>query len=383
MNNLIRINIFILFTCIIKASNIVYQYLQPSYDTYDIFLYLQNNGIMKDFELDMSIDFTWTGLNVFRSWITQQPEIHNLSLENKNIEGELCKGNYILNENNITLNDFPFYYIPDKNLLQQFDSIPLKYKFKNESFSIVHHLYNNYHISHRSFSIYINNKESISIIYFGGIPQNILNQYKYKTSIKVRQDYSTWGCTLHKVNISLYSYTVNGYVSFQSNINTTYVPSTFMYYLRNTIFSRYILNKSCEMITYTNPQKFVCLCSMLYDFPDVWFHIENVALSLTKDDLFTPGSFEKCIFLMQWKKDFSAGWELGLPFLTKYLTNFDYDNSLITFHSNEQFEFHYEYGYNDFSLEYKNLCFLMIIFISILQSFFIIYLLYYRYYMKK
>ena len=148
-----------------------------------------------------------------------------------------CSTTFLLDDNEIV--DYPLYYINDRTIFT-YDSFPLAYKFSNENRSLIQYLYNNKIIEHRSFLFYFDFPKQDAVLYIGGVPDEI-KKNKYSISIDVNQNYKTWGNTLNLIRFEEHSYTVNSYVYFQANMNGTFVPLTFMYYLRNTLCAKYPL----------------------------------------------------------------------------------------------------------------------------------------------
>ena len=89
--------------------------------------------------------------------------------------------------------------------------ISLAYKFDNESYSLVHMLYNNKVIEKKLYGIYFDNNRNEGSISFGGIPSNAHLAYSNKGSCNANDKYSSWGCNLTSINFDNISYSLNAY----------------------------------------------------------------------------------------------------------------------------------------------------------------------------
>ena len=92
-----------------------------------------------------------------------------------------CSTTFLLDDNEIV--DYPLYYINDRTIFT-YDSFPLAYKFSNENRSLIHYLYNNNIIEHRSFLFYFDFPKQDAVLYIGGVPDEI-KKNKYSISIDV------------------------------------------------------------------------------------------------------------------------------------------------------------------------------------------------------
>ena len=323
-----------------SSDKIITVTLSESFDTYDIILYSKTIGVNKGFEIDMSLDFMWSA---FKSFKRQNDNLTycELIINSNNYQGCLCSTTFLLDDNEIV--DYPLYYINDRTIFT-YDSFPLAYKFSNENRSLIHYLYNNNIIEHRSFLFYFDFPKQDAVLYIGGVPDEI-KKNKYSISIDVNQNYKTWGNTLNLIRFEEHSYTVNSYVYFQANMNGSFVPLTFMYYLRNTLFAKYLINKDCVVNSQSanyEPESFYCNCTIVDSFPNITMILNGIEFLFSKDDLLQYLS-NRCYFTMKYDRYTKSGWVLGISFLSKYLTYFNYDKDEITFYSSAPFLIHQEY----------------------------------------
>ena len=325
---------------VISSDRIITLTLSESFDTYDIILYSKTIGVNKDFEIDMSLDFMWSA---FKSFQKQNDNLtyYDLIINSNNYQGCLCSTTFLLDDNEIV--DYPLYYVNDRTIFT-YDSFPLAYHFGNESRSFVHYLYNKKIIDHRSFLFFFDFPKQDAVLHIGGVPDEI-KRNKYSISIDVNRNYKTWGSKLNLIRFEEHSYTANSYVYFQANMNGTYVPLTFMYYLRNTLFAKYLQNKECVVKSNSpnfEPDSFYCNCTVVDSFPNITIILNGIEFVFTKDELFQYRS-NRCYFSMKYDRETKSGWVLGISFLSKYLTYFNYDTDKITFYGSTPFVINKEY----------------------------------------
>ena len=150
-----------IFICMVCTDDKILKFpLVERIGTYDIcipFVYPSHNIFL---EIDMSISFMWLG--VYRNLPNNVKVIaSNISIYFPyiTVQGDLYLTDIILNnslsssDNKIILKNFPFYLVDSRNI-STFDSFPLGRQIFNESFSIIHSLYNDHLINKKSFALY-------------------------------------------------------------------------------------------------------------------------------------------------------------------------------------------------------------------------------------
>ena len=85
--------------------------------------------------------------------------------------------------------------------------LSLGYHYKNESFSVVHNLYNSKKIDKLQFVFEFSSNEAI--LHFGGVPYNKQEYQKYKGILKIDETLPTWGFYLKEVVFQNVSYSIN------------------------------------------------------------------------------------------------------------------------------------------------------------------------------
>lgn len=314
---------------IIESKKILKLPLIRNYGTYDIEISI-NNKPFKYFELNMLAEYIW--INKFFTnedeEVIYSPNKEEMILFNTKVEAKKDSPSLTFNiKDNITVNSFPLYYIVEYSN-NFYDTLPLAFKFSNESYSLIHFLKKNNYIDNKGFGI-IYNKDNISeaSLYLGGFP-NEFSEGKSLT-VKVNESFSSWGFTLYKIKISSYIYKVEQYSFFQTKEPKILVPIEFYNFLRKNILNEYIMDEYCYYVNSVNGEQFVCICSQIEDFPNITFIFNNIQFSFTKNDLFSSLS-DRCVFNIV--LNHSNDWVLGITFLSKYHTYFDYDTKSIIFY---------------------------------------------------
>ena len=330
--------LFVLFIDKSNSSNIVSHYLKCMGVSCDLFVNIKDTRLKIEFELDMTIDFTWVHLLLF-----DIPEIINVNETNTFIlEGQQCLfDTYLFNislTDTINLDNFIVFHRVN-SAMEGFDSFPLGYTIRNESFSVIHTLYNNHLIDHKKFCIFFNTTES-SQIFFGGLPDNIKENYQYNKSCEVVEGYPSWGCQMKKIIIGDYTYENNHYQYFQANDYLIYAPLDFMLYLSNTVFKEHLQNNTCKFYKDVKIKAFQCNCEIKKYFKDISFIFNDIMLTFNSNELF--GEYvDVCELKIKQNYINDTQWIFGHMVLSKYPTIFDYEESSITFYSNSDLSIHY------------------------------------------
>ena len=128
-----------------------------------------------------------------------------------------------------------------------------------------------------------------------------------------------------------------------------------MDHIANTVFSDDIANKTCRYNQKKGRQYINCQCLPMRYFPNMTFVIDGYLIVFTAKEFFlTIQSKSNCLFLIQ--RSFEEGdenmWYFGNYFLSRFDTEFNYDEHTITFYSDEEIQMQtYDYkGYIKYSL---------------------------------
>ena len=295
----------------------------------------------------------------------------------RTISDKIClKNNIDVNTNeiintttNISLDNFWFITVGN---IRSFDSrvggIGLAYKFEDEKYSLIHQLKKKNLISHLNYgfipstlinSYYndenininknetdLNNKNKNGIIFFGGVPKNYINN-KYRYNCKLTEKYNFWSCELpyvfigeiNKYNNSKNIYFTNkNYAYFNAADRRILAPKDFISFLKINYFQEELLNRTCTYSMYGHNHIFECNCELIDKFPNISFVFDNYKYTFTSSELFFNYGGGFCQFLIQENHLRDNNFLLGAPFLSKFISNFDYETKYISFYSENQLE---------------------------------------------
>lgn len=330
---------YLLFEIVFIKSNIIKVPLFKNYETYDMKIRHGSSPNMKSLELNMNAEFIFIS---FISLLKQDPEIKKqgedmpMNINNQNVEARMVISNFYLNDHQRTkIKDIMWYYITDDSDLTDFDSFPLAYSCNNKEFSVIHSLYQNNLIEHQGFGILLDTVMENGTLFLGGFDKEIVSEqyeYKYLTQIDVEKNYSTWGLKLNSISFGKKKYIINKYAYFQSNKEKIIVPQNYLDYLIENDLSPYFLNKTCNITQNALSTSFICSCDVIEYFPVITFTLNNIEFPFYPRDLFEMK--HKCFFLFASKENLdSETWIMGIPFMSKFFTFFDYEKDRITIYS--------------------------------------------------
>ena len=295
----------------------------------------------------------------------------------KTISDKICLSNNINITNNEIVNNTKNVIVDDFWMIKVgnirgFDNrvggIGLAYKFVDERYSLIHELKKRKLISHLSYgfippslinsyeknesiNISINDtihdkKNKDGVTFFGGIPKNyIFNKYRY--NCKLSEKYNFWSCELpyvfigeiNKNNNTENIYFENGnYAYFNAAERRILAPKDFIYFLKTNYFFDELLNGDCKFYLYGANHVFECKCELQDKFPNVSFIFNNYKYTLTSSELFTEYGGGFCHFLIQENHMRKNNFAFGTPFMSKFISNFDYETKYISFYTENKLE---------------------------------------------
>ena len=176
----------------------------------------------------------------------------------------------------------------------------------NESYSIIHQLYNTKQISHKQFTFHNINRKLKGSLYIGGIPENSYLSLPNKVIIKINETLPTWGFILDSIifNDTLYE------MKIPVIINTALHGI-----MHNKIFEYLVDSCNSNKIIYASE------CVNTYSFI-----IQNTKITFNTDFLYHFDHFQNI-------ENFT-GMIIGASFLSQFnYTVFDYDNKQIEFYA--------------------------------------------------
>lgn len=217
------------------------------------------------------------------------------------------------------------------------NSISLSLNHIDNSYSLVHSLYNQKVISSLKFG-FENDLMGTGILFFGNIPSNLTSKTPYSFYCDVNHhSHIQWNCKLGKyITIGQYRYN-NKYdtVYFDVESNSNYVPFDFMLFLNETIFKPFIDKKVCKLYSngFNDNWKFHCNCDEILNFPNMTIILGEFELTLRPYELWDE-IIDNCYFFYEsYESVYGNNFLFQSPFIGGFNTEFDYESKRITFYS--------------------------------------------------
>jgi hypothetical protein len=220
------------------------------------------------------------------------------------------------------------------------NSISLSLNYIDNSYSLVHTLYNQEVISSLKFG-FENDLVGSGILFFGEIPSNLTYNNSHSFYCKVNnQSHTQWNCKLGKhITIGQYTYN-NKYdtVYFDVESKSNYVPFDFMLFLNETIFKPYIEKKVCEFYSkaHSDNWKFFCNCDEIMNFPNLTIILGEFEVTLKPYELWDEIQNNCYFFYESYESVYGNNFVFQNSFIGEYNTEFDYKLQRITFYSRSQ-----------------------------------------------
>lgn len=251
------------------------------------------------------------------------------------------------NDGLITINDF--HYIITENFHTEYRSEIITLAFgagidsSTEDMSITHLLKKAGLISKLQFSIYREPNQEEGLLLLGGVPPEFIEELK-STSIPIQNDNGYWGVDINYVfvgNIVENATNHNNYIKntqpahFTMNTRYIEVPGEIYEFVLEHYMKDQLKNGQCKMNEYGS-KDVMCNCSAVSGFKNISLIINKKEFLLTPDDLFI--TFDQfCVFSVC-KNTKSEEFILGIEFIWKYITTFDYEKQEVTFYFEDGFK---------------------------------------------
>ena len=209
------------------------------------------------------------------------------------------------------------------------------YKFTNESFSFVHQLYNNGHITNKRFIIINNSSTKGGAIYFGGLPLDIthsLTNLKHIT-IKCDNNYNNWGSTLTTITVGNKVYHFNEYAQFHLSEYIVIRSKRFVQLMYQQVLGEYFgKDGKCHMVnTYEKEEVIYCQKEVIDNMGDISFVIGNAVVKFAFKKLFNcVGNEYNSLFNLDYGFYGDDTFSFGFPFTDMFkMISFDYEKEEI------------------------------------------------------
>ena len=248
------------------------------------------------------------------------------NIESKGIE---VKDNASLNKNTLKINDFSFI------------SISFGYKYR-KNHNLIYLMKKSKLINKAQFTIEINNN-SKGKIYYGEIPNDILNPYKYTLNIPVKSNNKNWDFELGFLFIGEISYKYeNTYyynqnkASFSGNSKGILAPEMAFDFIIDNVFNDSIKKNICRK-TISENNEIECMCDKLKEenLKHITFIINDRSIIFNTKEYFDIIG-NRCVFQIKYNNFKRDEWKFGISFLSKFLSTFDYEKGEIILRTKEK-----------------------------------------------
>lgn len=242
----------------------------------------------------------------------------------------------ILSENSVTIK-YSFYSTKFKNLPENSnDGLGFSLDIPSK-FSIVHQIYDQKLIDRRAFGFdtcNITKFSGKSLIYFGGIPQEITSKIKFKGHCFANKSETCWNCQMPKIHLKKqssvihYRFRSENKVFFNSHSENIVFTKDFHNFFVKTLFSTEIRKQLCKV---DDLGKMTCKNQDFKRKGNISFFIGDYEVSMEIQTLFYKRGSCNYSYFIRGEKNFI----FGTPFISQLYMEFDYDQQRISFYSNK------------------------------------------------
>ena len=271
----------------------------------------------------------------------------------------------------ITIENFHYVVMDNFHTTERSEMLTLAFGAgidKNtEDMSLVHQLKKAKQISKMQFSIYKKMMTEEGTLYVGGIPPSIVEGLK-NTSLSITGNKGFWDADINYLfigNISENDTDSNIYFKNQYPAHFTMatryieIPTEAYEFILNNYIKDLLDKKECKMNNYGS-KDILCNCSSIHELKNLEFIINKKVFLFEPDDLFV--TFDQLCVFSVCKNIEAEEYLLGIEFIWKYVTVFDYDNKGITFYFQDEFtELNFEKLFSQSVLPFSVGLFLFII----------------------
>ena len=318
----------------ITSKSFQLEYSQLS-DSFNLIVLIGEPYRSKYFEIDLKEPVSW----VTKAYYKRNDNVKVIGSDSivighsQKTDYEIITDRLRVNNTKIDIEAFPLYYTIE--FLQDFDGISFARKFKDDSYSFIHRLYQDKFIDKLAYGFFPIDSQK-GKINFGTLSETI--NFKYKTSCNAYNTDSSWGCHLTKVYFGNeeHYYMNNHKMYFQASDKRILVPKDFMAVLNQTYFNKYMEKGICSLLIGFGRHTYECLPEVKHSFPNLTLEFDSITIDLPLKDIIND-EVRNIKFYLEENYFNEDEWVFGLTFFTKYPVYFDYEKNDITFFSDVPF----------------------------------------------
>ena len=183
-----------------------------------------------------------------------------------------------------------------------------------------------------------------NISYFGDIPYKVIYQ-KHQYKWKINPAINSWGIQMSQIYITnnkdsvLYNLGLENFLYFQTIEERVYFPSQFINFLKNEVFADYIKSSQCLYSNSTSLHYFTCYYTQTIKDYKINFILGNMLITFKLEEIMGIISDDESNFKSFTLRENPHGyWAIGVMFLRKFVSVFDYENKEIILFSDQEFK---------------------------------------------
>lgn len=311
--------------------------IQTSYSSfngdYRVFLYFNQYTCTSIFGVNLSRNYTVLSNYMYPGRCSTKKQLSFIDYNNNSFNTVECWGNPDLSKEPGELNNLTFYVLKDSITIGAKFYIGFAFHFDNENYSIVHQMYNNGTISHKSvaFSPDRGNNYENGTMFYGGIPDEFIIN-KRRAYCSVNENLQAWGCSLNKLSFNGKEYK-NSYLSmFSLSDKEIIIPPMLMSFIEDEILMNYIKDNECKKDSSGMYTEYYCKESVMESFPELTLEFERFQVTIPIKRMFHCDFASNCIYQIKSRENVNDMIVLGVPFMGLFDVLFDYEAKQVVFY---------------------------------------------------
>lgn len=331
---LFHLSLIIELFSLINTQKIISLFLKYEHSIQSVDLFIQPKTLPLSRPINTAINITWFPYFDFYNF-SFPSELERTKVLLTTLDPAVVIQNDILYKKTNLVSNFTFIVVDTRSFYYKDSGIGLTFKFENESYSLIHHLYKEQKIDKLKFAFESNNKNGT--LHIGGIPHNNHLKSAFKGYCNVINNYSTWGCMLKSLGYEGILFNVNQYSFFNTAIYYPFFSKKFYEFMKTIVLKELIEDEICN--EHTNKLEnsyFICKAEEGYQirFGNITFQFETAAIEFPIINFFEKKTdILVSIFYMGNDTELNES-IFGFPLIQALnFTLFDYDNEQIWFYS--------------------------------------------------